>query len=134
MGEVKECPTCGNLFNFTGVREVCAQCYAKEEELYDVVYKFLRKRENRAANVDRIVEVTGVPSSLLFKWVRKNRLQRALFPNLGYPCDNCGKITNNGKLCEDCQKDLRQNLREFEAAQEFRDKVAENEGSYHSKK
>ena len=38
---------------------MCHKCAQSEEELYQIVYRFLRKRENRAATVERIVEATG---------------------------------------------------------------------------
>lgn len=132
MGELKNCPSCGEFFNYTGMRDVCNNCAMNEEKMYEVVYRFLRKRENRAATVDRIVEATGVEESLLHKWVRKNRLQPAMFPNLGYPCDNCGKLTIKGKLCKDCTEKLQSGLRQFDAAKEFREKIASQEiGTYH---
>jgi len=92
MAEVRNCPKCNEFFNYTGVREVCHKCAQSEEELYQIVYRFLRKRENRAATVERIVEATGAEEELLYRWVRKGRLQPAMFPNLGYPCDNCGLL------------------------------------------
>ncbi|MBD7943048.1 MULTISPECIES: TIGR03826 family flagellar region protein [Psychrobacillus] len=131
MGELKNCPSCGEFFNYTGLREVCNPCAMNEEKLYEIVYRFLRKRENRAATVDRIVEVTGVDEDLLHKWVRKGRLQPALFPNLGYPCDSCGKLTQVGKLCAKCSDELKSGLRQFEAAKEFRDKVNNQEAVYY---
>lgn len=131
MGELKNCPSCGEFFNYTGIREVCNNCAMNEEKQYETVYRFLRKRENRAATVERIVEATGVEESLLHKWVRKGRLQPALFPNLGYPCDNCGKLTTQGKLCEACTTELKKGLRQFDAAIEFREKVNNQEGTYH---
>lgn len=135
MAEIRNCPSCGELFNYIGIRDVCVKCAQKEEELYEVVYRFLRKRENRAANVDRIVEVTGVEKDLLFKWVRKGRLHPAQFPNLGYPCDNCGRLTNNGKLCDQCREGLKSDLQIFEAAKEFRESIANREkGTYLSGK
>ena len=60
MGELKNCPSCNEFFNYTGIREVCNKCAVNEEKLYENVYRFLRKRENRAATIERIVEVTGV--------------------------------------------------------------------------
>ncbi|MFS0575541.1 TIGR03826 family flagellar region protein [Sporosarcina sp. 179-K 3D1 HS] len=135
MAELRECPTCGEFFNYTGVRDVCAKCAMDEEKLYEVVYRFLRRRENRAATIERIVEATGVTESLLHKWVRKGRLQPALFPNLGYPCDNCGSLTNKGKLCDRCTADLKNELRTFEAAKEFREAVdRHNKGTYHAER
>ena len=127
MGELRNCPKCGGFFNYTGVSEVCPKCAQAEEKQYEEVYRFLRKRENRAATVERIVEVTGVEEELLYKWVRKNRLQTALFPNLGYPCDNCGHLTTSGKLCENCRKELKTELNKFEATREFRENVAKND-------
>ena len=135
MAEIRSCPQCGEFFNFTGMRDICHKCAQKEEELYQLVYRFLRKRENRAANVDRIEEATGVSKELLYKWVRKGRLHPATFPNLGYPCDNCGRITHKGKLCGECQKDLKADLRTFEAAKEFRENIQQHDrGTYLSNK
>ena len=131
MAELRDCPTCGDFFNYTGLREVCAKCAMNEEKMYEEVYRFLRRRENRAATIERIVEVTGVTETLLHQWVRKGRLQPALFPNLGYPCDNCGKLTTTGKLCDRCTADIKNDLRTFEAAQEFREAVEEQDrGTY----
>lgn len=135
MAELRNCPSCNSFFNYTGMREVCHNCAQKEEDLYQEVYRFLRKRENRAANVDRIVEATGVDRDLLYKWARKGRLHPAMFPNLGYPCDNCGRLTTKGKLCEKCQNELKSELGTLEAAQEFRDEMnRQNRGTYLSEK
>lgn len=135
MGEIKSCPKCNTLFNYNGIREICSKCAASEEEMYETVYRFLRRRENRAATIERIVEVTGVEEDLLHKWVRKGRLQPALFPNLGYPCDNCGRLTSEGKLCKNCQTDLKNDLNKFEAAKVFRKSIKnDKKGTYLSDK
>ena len=132
MGELRNCPTCGDFFNYTGIREVCARCAQAEEKKYEEVYRFLRRRENRAATIEQIVEKTGVTETLLHNWVRRGRLQPALFPNLGYPCDNCGALTTSGKLCETCVTNLQNELQQFEAVQEFREAIKQNEkGTYH---
>ena len=132
MAELRNCPKCNEFFNYTGLREVCHNCAQSEEELYQIVYRFLRKRENRAATVERIVEATGAAEDLLYKWVRKGRLQPAMFPNLGYPCDNCGHLTHKGKLCKKCQDELKADLRTFDAAKEFRKNIKQRDRStYH---
>lgn len=135
MAEARNCPTCGSMFNYTGLREVCSTCAQLEETLYETVYKFLRRRENRAANIDRIVEVTGVTEELLHKWVRKGRLQPALFPNLGYPCDRCGALTSSGKICDKCTEEIQADLQTFDAATELREAIkAHEQGTYHARK
>ena len=120
MAELRNCPTCGDLFNYTGVLNVCTKCGMNEEKIYEEVYRFLRKRENRAATIERIVEMTDATEEMLHKWVRKGRIQPAMFPNLGYPCDNCGKLTSKGKLCDTCTDNIKRDLETFEAATEFR--------------
>jgi flagellar operon protein (TIGR03826 family) len=127
MGELKDCPSCGEFFNYTGIRDVCGKCSAQEEKLYDEVFRFLRKRENRAATIERICEVTSVKESLLHKWVRKGRLQPAMFPNLGYPCDSCGKLTVTGN-CVNCFAN--ENRRTFDAAKDFRESGSQ-ESDFH---
>ncbi len=127
MADLRHCPSCGEFFNYTGVREVCGKCGMNEERVYEEVYRFLRKRENRAATVERIVEKTEATESMLHKWVRKGRLQPAMFPNLGYPCDNCGKLTSQGKLCDTCTSDIKKDLKTFEAATEFREAIQQKE-------
>lgn len=135
QAEIRNCPSCGDFFNYTGVRETCIKCARKEEKLFEEVYRFLRRRENRAASIERIVEKTGVEADLLHKWVRRGRLQPTMFPNLGYPCDKCGRLTTKGKLCEPCTEELQQDLKQFEAAQEFRESVKKsNEQTYFTRK
>src|SRR5690606_22310514 len=123
MAELRNCPSCNGFFNYTGMRDVCHNCAQIEEDQYQVVYRFLRKRENRAANVDRIVEATGVERDLLYNWVRKGRLPAATFPKHGDPCGTCGRLTQSGELCEECQNELKAEWRTLEAAQDFREEV-----------
>ncbi|HLR09913.1 MAG TPA: TIGR03826 family flagellar region protein [Sporosarcina sp.] len=133
--EIKNCPSCGNFFNATGVNDVCYQCSQKEEKRFEEVSRYLRRRENRAATVEKIVKDTGVEQDLLYKWVRKGRLQPTLFPNIGAPCERCGELTTNGQLCKSCMKDIRSDLTKFEAAEEFKDALDRSEQrTYFSKR
>lgn len=132
QAELRNCPTCNGFFKYTGIHEVCGKCAVKEEKMYETVYRFLRRRENRTATIEQIVEETGVSEGLLHKWVRRGRLQPTMFPNLGYPCDNCGGLTTKGKLCKNCTETLQSDLRKHDAAEEFREAIKQNEtGAYH---
>ena len=108
--DLMNCPDCGELFVKNAVREKCEKCTKEEEQKYDTVYQFLRTRENRAATMDRVEEATGVEKVLMYKWIRKGRLQLAQFPNLGYPCDSCGIIIREGKLCQSCTDRIMRDL------------------------
>ncbi|MCJ7843303.1 hypothetical protein MUB24_20980 [Lederbergia sp. NSJ-179] len=121
--DLLNCPTCGKIYVNHSVRDVCDECYRKEEAAYDKVYRFLRKRENRAATIETVAKATEVQEDLLYKWVRRGRLHTALFPNLGYPCDRCGKIITEGKLCEECSTGLKDELSIFEKEKERKEKL-----------
>ena len=123
QAELRNCPQCNGFFNYTGIRDLCGQCAAKEEKIYEEVSRFLRKRENRTATIEQIVDETGVTKELLHKWVRKGRLQPSMFPNLGYPCEKCGELTKTGKICVSCSDTLQSDLRQHEAVEEIKETV-----------
>jgi flagellar operon protein (TIGR03826 family) len=119
VNEVVNCPRCGELYAKNAFRDVCPKCSRSEEELYQQTYTFLRKRENRAATMERIIEVTGATESMIHKWVRKGRLQPTQFPNLGYPCDRCGSIIQKGKMCDSCLQKIETDLKLHDREQAF---------------
>ncbi|AGT33474.1 hypothetical protein M493_16300 [Geobacillus genomosp. 3] len=107
---LENCPACGRLFVRTPFRDICPSCYEEEERQFQIVAQFLRRRENRLATMEQIVEATGVPEALLVKFIKSGRLTLAQLPNLGYPCDRCGKLIREGRMCSDCSKDLQGQL------------------------
>jgi len=117
--DVINCPSCAKLTVKSKFRDVCEECYKAEEKIFDAVYRYMRKRENRAATIPQIIEATGVEEALLLKFIKNGRLQQAHFPNLGYPCDKCGGIIHSGKICGKCVQELKAEL-EIHAKEEMR--------------
>jgi len=114
MGELANCPKCNGLFVQTQLRTVCDKCFKEEENAYETVYQFLRKRENRKAELDVVVEATGVSKELILKFIRQGRIMLSNFPNLGYPCEKCGKTIREERLCNDCKNDIHKQLNQIE--------------------
>lgn len=114
MGELANCPKCNGLFVQTQLRTVCDTCFKEEENAYETVYQFLRKRENRKAELDVVVEATGVSKELILKFIRQGRIMLSNFPNLGYPCEKCGKTIREERLCNDCKNDIHKQLNQIE--------------------
>jgi len=114
MGELANCPVCDTLFVETKFRSVCDKCYKEEEKKYETVYAFLRKRDNRKALLDEVVEGTEVSRDLILKFIRTGRIQLSNFPNLGYPCEKCGTSIRDGRLCESCSQDIQKQLHQVE--------------------
>ncbi|RUL48253.1 MULTISPECIES: hypothetical protein [Lysinibacillus] len=88
-----------------------------EEEIFSELHHFLLRKNNRILSNDEVVEKTGVPEEMIHKWVKNGKLKQSMFPNLGAPCERCGKITNHAKICRDCTNTITGVL-----AQEERDK------------
>ncbi|CAM4131222.1 YvyF [Lederbergia lenta] len=128
--DLDNCPNCGNIYVKNTIRDCCDACYKKEEADYDRVYRFLRKRENRAATMETVAKATDVEEYLLQKWVKKGRLQVAQFPNLGFPCDRCGTLITKGKICENCATSIKQELSAFENEKNRQDQL--HTAVYHS--
>jgi len=121
------CPTCGALFVKSTIRDVCETCYREEEEAFELVNKFIKKRENRTASMLQVVEQTGVSDDLIIKFIKKGRLQLIHFPNLGYPCEKCGAVIRSGTLCDSCKLELKKEIEQFTQEEMRRKELEERE-------
>lgn len=128
--DLQNCQQCGEIYVASKFRDVCEKCWRKEEAAYDTVAKYMRKRENRAATMLQVVEATGVSEKLILKFIKNGKLQIAQFPNLGYPCDKCGKVIRSGRLCEGCANDLRTDLKHLEREEKFKQQLKNHKATY----
>ncbi|MCP3031434.1 flagellar protein YvyF [Halobacillus sp. A1] len=106
MAELANCPRCHALF-MKGPAIVCNDCVKREEEDFQLVYSFVRKKENRTAAIPDIVRKTGVEEYKIREFVKSKRLHPAQFPALSYGCERCGADIRVGRLCEDCTISIR---------------------------
>lgn len=135
MEELVNCPNCNEIFMKNKFRDLCPKCWKQEEADYDTVYKFMRKRENRAATIEQVVTQIGVKEETILKFIKKGRIQLTNFPNLGYPCDRCGRIIRTGKLCEKCTNELREDLKTFQSEEKRKQGLLKKEkATYYSVK
>lgn len=117
MSELANCMNCGAVF-VKNIRNICRNCYEKEEKAFETVYHFLLPRKNRQATLIDIVDATGIEEKLIIKFIREKRLRTSDFPMLAYGCERCGKNITTGKLCTKCQTELRRELHKLEAEKE----------------
>ena len=118
MAELGNCPQCGDIYVLNNIRDVCLKCYKQEEANFEKVYQFIRKKQNRKAQMDEVMEATGVERTLIYKFIKKGRIKLAQFPNLGYPCAQCGTIIREGKLCNSCLTGIKNDLHAVEQEEE----------------
>ncbi|MGP4040735.1 TIGR03826 family flagellar region protein [Gracilibacillus sp. D59] len=110
MGELANCARCDKVFVQT-TNSICPDCIKEDEKQFQIVYDFLKKRENRQATIPEIVEATEVKEDIILQFVKENRLRSSQFPNLSFPCERCGEPIASGKVCENCKNELSSDLR-----------------------
>ncbi|SFM23863.1 flagellar operon protein TIGR03826 [Gracilibacillus orientalis] len=110
MGELANCARCNKVF-VKITKSICPDCVKDDEKQFQIVYDFLKKRENRQATIPEIVEATGVKEDIILQFVKDNRLRSSQFPNLSYPCQRCGDPIASGKICENCTNKISSDLR-----------------------
>jgi flagellar operon protein (TIGR03826 family) len=118
MGQLANCSQCGGLYVTNAFRNICEACYRKEETLFQTVYEYIRKRENRTATLIHVVRATGVEENLIYKFIKQGRLHLAHFPNLGYPCEQCGALIREGRICVECRDELKKELNTIKEIEE----------------
>ncbi|MDG5786678.1 hypothetical protein QA612_04180 [Evansella sp. AB-P1] len=135
MADLENCPNCGKVF-VKALRPVCNACYQEVEEKFRITYEFLRKRQNRMATMEEVHEETGVEKNLIYQFIREGRLHLSQFPNLGYPCEKCGVSIREGRLCGDCNREIRTGMTRLNQEKAFENRKRTKENSkittYHS--
>lgn len=111
MGELANCTRCNDVF-VKSIRDICQSCYHEEEKVFEIVYRFLTKRENREATIHEIVEAMDVEEELIIKFIREKRLRTSQFPKLAYPCEKCGVQIVSEKRCQNCSEILLHHLKQ----------------------
>lgn len=105
---VANCPRCGRIYAKT-VRNLCPDCLKEEEELYELVYRYLR--DNPKSTVQQVSDNTGVPEERILAFLRQDRIMSAEWSQLTYPCERCGTAQiNSGRFCENCTQEMQQSL------------------------
>lgn len=126
MPELDNCPKCGRIY-VKNLRGMCDVCLKEDDQLFDKVYQFVKKRQNRTATMMQIVEATGVAEVTIMRYVKEGRLKPTQFPNLGYPCERCGTVIQSGKLCLTCASNLDADLKQHEYEEERKRQIEERE-------
>ncbi|GAA0472208.1 TIGR03826 family flagellar region protein [Alkalibacillus silvisoli] len=125
MGELANCPNCGELF-VKGAQTVCQNCFKEEEAKFEIVYDFIKKKKNRTATMNEVSEATEVEKKLIQKWLRQKRIQPGSFPNLTYECERCDTQIYEGRLCLDCAETLQKDLQQTDQPKTLKEREDEN--------
>lgn len=117
---VGNCPECGRLYMKTALG-MCHDCYRLEEENEKIVAEYVR--DNPKCSVEAIHKATGIKEKTIFRMIKNGR-----FMNVGdvsYPCESCGKLIHEGRLCDKCNTNFINQVKESDAARATKTKEDE---------
>lgn len=106
--DVRNCRSCGRLYNYMEGMPICPLCKEKLEEKFIQVKEYIR--ENKDATISEIAEANDVKISQIEKWIREERLTFADDSPLGVKCENCGAMIKTGRFCKKCKDTMASDL------------------------
>ncbi len=101
--DVRNCRSCGKIFNYIG-KPICPACEKELEDKYNEVKAYIK--ENKGASINEVAEANDVSVKQIRTWVRQERLTFSDESLVGLECENCGKLIKTGRFCEDCKAKL----------------------------
>lgn len=105
---VRNCKKCGKLFSYISGMPICQGCKEKNEELFQVVKKYIR--ENPRADIREVSMECEVETGQIQQWIREERLEFTDDSPIKLPCEKCGIPIQAGKYCEKCKSSMARNL------------------------
>lgn len=105
--EVKNCKSCGKMFNYIG-KPICPTCEKKLEDKFQEVKQYVK--EHKEASITVVAEENDVSVNQIKRWVRQERLAFSDASMVGLECENCGTLIKTGRFCENCKLKLQMNL------------------------
>jgi len=109
LGNLSNCSRCNKLFIKVN-SDICPACYKALDEEYQICAEYIK--EHKLVSVYEVSDATGVTVKQIIRFIKEGRISIADSPNLGYPCETCGTIINEGKLCKKCSERLHNDFKQ----------------------
>jgi len=123
--DIGNCSVCGKLYIKVVATRMCSNCLEKEEEAVQLVSEYVKVHQR--CTVEEVHEVTGIEQAVIYRMIERGCLQEC--ENLEYPCQQCKKVINKGRLCKTCLGSFLKQVKEIQSEQ---DKMKEVEVGYQS--
>lgn len=99
--DVRNCKSCGRLFNYMGGKPICEDCKRALENKFQEVKEYVRNNPN--ASIGQVAEDMEVSVKQIKEWVKQERLILSEATVDGILCEHCGRPIRSGHYCEKCK-------------------------------
>lgn len=100
------CLECGKVY-IENPAKLCPACYEQEEKDADRVADFLR--DHPKSHINEVHEATGIKHKVILRMIKKGRILGDI--SVEYPCESCGASITEGRLCNDCSRNILSQLK-----------------------
>lgn len=105
---VKNCRSCGCIFNYVTGQVICPACREKLEKKFQEVKEYIR--ENKGVGIQDVAEACEVDPNQIRQWLREDRLELATDSALYLNCESCGQPIRSGRFCDKCKASMTREL------------------------
>lgn len=101
---VRNCRSCGKIFNYISGMPICPACKESTEAKYQKVKEYVR--EHKGVSVREVARECEVDEGQIRQWVREERLEFTTESGIGIACESCGTPIPTGRYCQQCKNAL----------------------------
>ena len=98
---VRNCKSCGRMFNYFSGPPMCPKCRQSLEDKFQEVKKYVR--DNPGCGMPEVSEACEVDLNQLRQWIREERLEFSDASSSGVACESCGTLIKSGRFCDKCK-------------------------------
>lgn len=102
--EVRNCRSCGRLYNHLSGPSLCPECVRKLEDKYAEVRDYIR--ENPRSTINDVSEANDVSVQQIKQWIKEERLEFSKDSPVGIECELCGANISTGRYCKNCKEKI----------------------------
>jgi flagellar operon protein (TIGR03826 family) len=102
--DVRNCKSCGRLFNYISGPPLCSACAAALDVKFAEVKEYVY--DNPGVGIQEVSEVMEVSIPQIKQWIREERLSFTEDSMVGIECEGCGVSIKTGRLCKSCKEKL----------------------------
>jgi flagellar operon protein (TIGR03826 family) len=110
MSNIRNCRRCGKLYSYIGGTPICPSCREKDEEDFKRIKEYLY--ENPGATLSEVANTLEISVEKIKRFLREGRLEIVGDDgNMFLECENCGKAIKTGRFCEQCGRNIQDELK-----------------------
>ena len=102
--EVRNCKSCGRIFNYLAGPPLCQSCLAALDKKFGDVKEYVY--DHPGVGMQEVSEVMSVPIAQIKQWIREERLSFSEDSMIGLECEGCGVTIKTGRFCKNCKDKL----------------------------